>query len=78
MLTHNDEIEVEIVFGDLWIPTSRTWRVNVPGPRLTRGAARDILMEHFYDSGAVWWSEGGYGYRVYPHSVRKLHRQWPR
>lgn len=74
-----EEIEVEVIFGDLW-EHSKTERDRIPFSRLTRLAARETLEHYGRDrlshDGAVWWPEGGYGYRVYRYSMRKLHRRW--
>lgn len=42
--------------------------------RLTPKAARGALEVAFGNAngGDVWWPEGGYGYRVYGKSARKL------
>jgi hypothetical protein len=74
------DIVVEYIFGDLWEP-GKTRRMTVPFSRLTARAAREILfhaVKHtaFSPSGAVWWPDGGYGYRVYRHSMRKIHKRW--
>lgn len=72
-------IYVDYVFVQPWSTTRGS--TNAPYSRLTPLAAREILYEvsgqrFFMRPGAVFWPEGGYGYRVYAHSTRKIYKRW--
>ena len=76
-----NEITIEFIASDLWSP-GQARRMTVPFDRLTPSAAREILYHAVEErmalspEGAVWWPEGGYGYRVYQHSTAKLYKRW--
>lgn len=69
-------IEVEVILDTTW--PERFIRRRVTGDRLTLRNVRDALTDgrYVYREGVVWWPDGGYGYRIYRHSVRKLHKRW--
>lgn len=69
-------IEVEVILDTTW--PDRVHRVKINGDRLTPSNVRDALTDgrYVYREGVVWWPDGGYGYRIYRHSVRKLHKRW--
>ena len=74
------DIVVEYRFDDFG-ELSKTNRMTIPFLRLTPLIARTVLENavdrpYFPPTGAVWWPDGGYGYRVYKRTVRKIYKRW--
>lgn len=68
--------EVEVILDAAW--PDRVHRARIVGERLTPSNVRDALTDgrYFYREGVVWWPDGGYGYRVYRYSMRRIHKRW--
>jgi hypothetical protein len=66
-------IEVE-VFDSFYWPCRAIGRSQIPGSHLALDGARSALANHSR-VGVVWWQGGGYGYRLYEHSARKIYRR---
>lgn len=72
------DIVVEYRFYDFG-GLSKPGRMTIPFSYLTPLVAR-ITLENAVDrpgfppTGAVWWPDGGYGYRVYKRHVRKIYK----